>query len=64
VLQNFNSQLVLLDRPGAGAGASGGMQEDDQLAYAPVGNGNGNGDGSRRTAKPGFDKKIDDEIPF
>ena len=61
VLQNFNSQLVLLDRPGAGAGASGGMQEDDQLAYAPA----GNGDGARRgTAKPVFDKKIDDEIPF
>src|SRR5574342_57349 len=40
VLQNFNSQLVLLDRPGTGA--SGGMQEDD-YAYAPAGNGNGEG---------------------
>jgi single-strand DNA-binding protein len=60
VLQNFNSQLVLLDRPAGGA--SGGMQEDDQLAYAPVGN--GNGDSPRRSAKPAFDKKIDDEIPF
>jgi single-strand DNA-binding protein len=60
VLQNFSSHLVLLDRP-AGAGASGGMQEDDQLAYAPA----SNGDGARRgTAKPAFDKKIDDEIPF
>jgi hypothetical protein len=39
------------------------MQEDDQLAYAPAGN--GNGDGARRgTARPAFDKKIDDEIPF
>jgi single-strand DNA-binding protein len=64
VLQNFNSQLVLLDRPGAGAGASGGMQEDD-YAYAPSGNGNGNGDSARRSAgKPSFDKKLDDEIPF
>ncbi len=61
VLQNFNSQMVLLDRPGA-AGASGGMQEDDD-AYAPAGN--GNGDTPRRsTGKPAFDKKIDDEIPF
>jgi len=62
VLQNFNSQLVLLDRPGTGA--SGGMQEDDH-AYAPAGNGNGNGDGARRSpGKQAFDKKIDDEIPF
>jgi single-strand DNA-binding protein len=60
VLQNFNGQLVLLDRPGTGA--SGGMQEDD-YAYAPAGN--GNGDSARRSAgKPAFDKKIDDEIPF
>jgi single-strand DNA-binding protein len=62
VLQNFNSQLTLLDRPGAVAGASGGMQEDDQTAYAAVGN--GNGDAARRGARPAFDKKIDDEIPF
>jgi single-strand DNA-binding protein len=59
VLQNFNSQLVLLDRPAGGA--SGGMQEDDQLAYASTGNGNG---ARRGTANPAFDKKIDDEIPF
>jgi hypothetical protein len=39
------------------------MQEDDQLAYASAGN--GNGDAPRRsTAKPAFDKKMDDEIPF
>jgi single-strand DNA-binding protein len=62
VLQNFNGQLVLLDRPGTGTGASGGMQEDDH-AYDPAGN--GNGEGSRRSAgKQSFDKKIDDEIPF
>jgi single-strand DNA-binding protein len=65
VLQNFNSQMVLLDRPGAGTGASGGMQEEEEFAYAAAGNGNGNGDGSRRSAaKPAFDKKIDDDIPF
>jgi single-strand DNA-binding protein len=60
VLQNFSSQMVLLDRPGAGSGASGGMQEDDQLAYAAA----DTGDAPRRSAKPAFDKKIDDEIPF
>jgi single-strand DNA-binding protein len=63
VLQNFNSQLVLLDRPGdrPGAGA-GGLQEDD---YGGYGSG-GDGDGMRRggAAKPVFDKKVDDEIPF
>jgi single-strand DNA-binding protein len=63
VLQNFNSQMVLLDRPGAGAGASGGMQEDDQLAYASAGNGDGDAPG-RGNSRPAFDKKIDDEIPF
>jgi single-strand DNA-binding protein len=63
VLQNFNSQMVLLDRPGAGTGASGGMQEDDQLSYASAGN--GDGDAPRRgNSRPAFDKKIDDEIPF
>src|SRR5262250_1205121 len=36
VLQNFNSQLVLLDRPGGGASmgaGGGGMQEDDYPSY-------------------------------
>src|SRR5262245_6978608 len=64
VLQNFNSQLVLLDRPGGGAGAgtSGGMQEDDYPSYDAGGSGGGyKGGGS---TKPVFDKKIDDEIPF
>jgi single-strand DNA-binding protein len=63
VLQNFSSQLVLLDRPGGGAGASagGGMQEDDFSSYTA----GGNGDGSRRSpGAPAFDKKMDDEIPF
>ena len=38
VLQNFNSQMVLLDKPGGGAGAGaggGGMQEDDYPSYTP-----------------------------
>jgi single-strand DNA-binding protein len=60
VLQNFSSQLVLLDRPGGSPGASaGGMQEDD-YAYAA----GGNGDSYKQGSKPVYDKKIDDEIPF
>jgi single-strand DNA-binding protein len=64
VLQNFNSQMVLLDRPGggAGAGAGGGMQEDDYSSYTPSGD-SGGGLG-RSPAKPVFDKKVEDEIPF
>ena len=66
VLQNFNSQLTMLDSRGAGAGMSasaGGMGEDDQAGYTPGGNGNG----AKRGAAPGgkgFDKTVDDEIPF
>jgi single-strand DNA-binding protein len=63
VLQNFSSQMVLLDRPGggsAGAGA-GGMQEDDYSSYTPSGDSGGFG---RSPAKPVFDKKVEDEIPF
>ena len=64
VLQNFNGTLTMLDARGGGGGASAGMHEDDQAGYAS----GGNGDGSRRPGKPsggkGFDKKIDDEIPF
>jgi single-strand DNA-binding protein len=60
VLQNFNGQLVLLDRPATGAGAGGGMQEDDYSSYSS----GGNGDTFKSAAKPIFDKKIDDEIPF
>jgi single-strand DNA-binding protein len=60
VLQGFNSTLTMLD--GRGGGASAGMHEDDQSGYSA----GGNGDGSRRGAKSGggYDKKIDDEIPF
>ena len=68
VLQNFNGTMVLLDRPGGGAGAGtgGGMQEDDYPGYAAGGDsGGGFGSGSARgPSKPVFDKKVDDEIPF
>jgi len=81
VLQNFNGQLVLLDRPGGpGASQGPGMQEDD-FAYNAgsggsyggsssygSGGGSGGGDTFRRSPQPasgsGFDKKVDDEIPF
>ena len=69
VLQNFNSQLTMLDsrsvgaNAGVGASASAGMAEDDQAAYAAAGNGNGAKRGATPGAK-GFDKQVDDEIPF
>ena len=66
VLQNFNSQMVLLDKPGGGAGAgagAGGMQEDDYPSYTPPSGDSGGGYG-RSPAKPVFDKKMEDEIPF
>jgi single-strand DNA-binding protein len=62
VLQNFNGTLTMLDSRGAGSSAGAGMHEDEQAGYSA------NGDGSRRAGKPaakgGFDKKVDDEIPF
>jgi single-strand DNA-binding protein len=63
VLQNFSGQMVLLDRPGgsAGAGAGAGMQEDDYSGYTPPA---GDSGFARSPAKPVFDKKVDDEIPF
>ena len=72
VLQNFNGQLVLLDRPSGGAGAGSGLQEEDYGYNAGGGSGSygsGGGDsfkrgGSKPAGGGGFDKKIDDEIPF
>jgi single-strand DNA-binding protein len=68
VLQNFNGQLTMLDSRGGGAGAStsAGMHEDDQTGYS-AGSGNGNGNGAKRGSAAGgkgFDKPVDDEIPF
>jgi len=65
VLQNFNSQLTMLDTRGAGApaGATMGMAEDEAGGYTAAGNGNG----AKRSSAPGakgFDKQVDDEIPF
>ena len=64
VLQGFNSTLTMLDARGGGAGAGTGMQEDDQAGYAPSGNGNGAKRVSAPSGGKGFDKAVDDEIPF
>jgi single-strand DNA-binding protein len=63
VLQGFNSQLTMLDSRGAGASASAsaGLQEGDQAEYGAGSNGMGS---KRGAAKGGFDKAVDDEIPF
>jgi len=72
VLQGFNSVLTMLDgRQGAGAGA---MQEGGQSDYiaGPIersGPGGGNKSGSRSggaggPSGGGFEKDLDDEIPF
>jgi single-strand DNA-binding protein len=59
VLQNFNSQLTMLDRAGDRAGGDAGSEEDDFGASGP----------SSREKKPvmaGAGKRgdLDDEIPF
>ena len=66
VLQGFNSVLTMLDSRGAGAGAGAaaqaGMHEDDQAGYGAPSNGT-----AKRAAAAGgkgFDKPVDDEIPF
>jgi single-strand DNA-binding protein len=65
VLQGFNSTLTMLDARGAGAGASAGMQEeDDQGGYAAGNGASRRGAGSSGGSKTNFDKAVDDEIPF
>ncbi|HEY7670043.1 MAG TPA: single-stranded DNA-binding protein [Hyphomicrobium sp.] len=62
VLQGFNGNLTMLDgRSGAGAGA--GMAENGQADYGGADNGYSSG-GKKSAAKGGFDKQLDDEIPF
>jgi single-strand DNA-binding protein len=62
VLQNFNGQLTMLDS--RGGGASAGMHEDDQAGYSGPNNGAGSRRGGGSASKGGFDKPVDDEIPF
>jgi len=61
VLQGFNGNLTMLDGRSGGTGAS--MQENGQADYGG-GSDNGYGGGKSGGAKGGFDKQLDDEIPF
>jgi single-strand DNA-binding protein len=65
VLQNFNGQLTMLDGRSGGAG----MQEGGQVDYSAEGGVGGYSEAKRSGSKPagggkGFDKQLDDEIPF
>jgi single-strand DNA-binding protein len=64
VLQGFNSVLTMLDARGSGASASNAVSEDDMAGYAPSGNGGGGKRGTASAPGKGFDKAVDDEIPF
>ena len=59
VLQNFNGTLTMLDARGGGMGGGSSGGGDTGRRSAPA-----SGGGSKAPAKGGFDKKIDDEIPF
>lgn len=62
VIQGFNGQLTMLDgRSGGGAGAGAGMHDNSQSGYAsPPQSGGGSNGGNGG----GFEKELDDEIPF
>jgi single-strand DNA-binding protein len=65
VLQGFNSVLTMLDARGGGAGTSAATPEDDAASYTPSGNGSSGAKRSVASAPgKGFDKAVDDEIPF
>ena len=59
VVQNFNGQLTMLDPRPAGAGLQEGGQAEYGAASEPSARRGGQGG-----AKGGFDKPVDDEIPF
>ena len=64
VLQGFNSVLTMLDARGGGAGAITATPEDDAASYAPSGNGSSAKRSVAAAPGKGFDKAVDDEIPF
>ena len=73
MLQGFNGTLTMLDGASGGRGASVGMQESgpDYGNDGGFGQGASSGGEPRRVtktgggaAKGGFDKALDDEIPF
>jgi single-strand DNA-binding protein len=59
VLQGFNGNLTMLD---GRSGGSAGMADNGQADYGGADNGLGGGKSS--ASKGGFDKQLDDEIPF
>lgn len=59
VLQGFNGNLTMLD--GRSGGAS--LQENGQAGYGDTGGGGGKSGGGSKGGG-GFDKQLDDEIPF
>jgi single-strand DNA-binding protein len=62
VLQGFNGTLTMLDGRSGGAGA--GMSDNGQADYGGSDNGYSGGGGKSSPSKGGFDKQLDDEIPF
>jgi single-strand DNA-binding protein len=71
VIQGFNGTLTMLDGAAGGRGASVGMQESGADFGSDGGFGQGMGSGEPKRvaktgggAKGGFDKALDDEIPF
>ncbi|PPD27816.1 MAG: single-stranded DNA-binding protein [Hyphomicrobium sp.] len=75
VLQGFNGSLTMLDgRPGAGGMQESGGQSDYDAGGSGFGSGGGYSEPKRAAkgggssgasgAKAGFDKQLDDEIPF
>jgi single-strand DNA-binding protein len=66
VLQNFNGQLVLLDRregEGGGGGRSGGWNDDAGGGDGGYSGGGGRSAAPARTSSP-FDSDLDDDVPF
>lgn len=66
VLQNYNSQLTMLDsRQGSGMGQGGQLSENSQMGYnnGPSDN-SGFGNTGSKSSDRSFSKELDDEIPF
>jgi single-strand DNA-binding protein len=65
VLQGFNSVLTMLDARGGGASAAAGDEAARDDYAAPAGSSSSGNDVRRGSAEGGgFDKKVDEDIPF
>jgi single-strand DNA-binding protein len=62
VLQGFNGNLTMLDGRSGSAASGASLQENGQADYG--GSDSGYGGGKSSASKGGFDKQLDDEIPF